>query len=180
MYTIRELCKKSGLSRTALLYYESIGLLTPEARSESNYRLYSDNLSKRLEKICTYRDAGVPLADIVQILSFESTEEREILERTLSMLNNKAKEIRESQEKIATLLNHAPGREPSSLGIDVKEIMAALAPLGIGEDTFLQMHEVLENNSPEGHHYLLNLLGFSEDEISRIISLTRKNTIGSD
>ena len=27
MFTIRELCKKSGLSRTALLYYESIGLL---------------------------------------------------------------------------------------------------------------------------------------------------------
>ena len=75
MYTIRELCKRSGLSRTALLYYESIGLLTAEARSESNYRLYSDDSAERLEKICTYRDAGVPLAEIVQILSHENSEE---------------------------------------------------------------------------------------------------------
>ena len=81
MYTIRELCKISGLSRTALLYYESIGLLTPEARSESNYRLYSDDSAKRLERICTYREAGVPLAEIVQILSYESNDEREILGR---------------------------------------------------------------------------------------------------
>ena len=98
MYTIRELCKRSGLSRTALLYYESIGLLTAEARSESNYRLYSDKSAERLEKICTYRDAGVPLAEIVQILSHENSEEREILERTLQMLNVKAKEIKESRK----------------------------------------------------------------------------------
>jgi len=53
MYTIRKLCERSGLSRTALLYYESIGLLEAEGRSESNYRLYSDVSAERLEKICT-------------------------------------------------------------------------------------------------------------------------------
>jgi DNA-binding transcriptional MerR regulator len=174
MYTIRELCKRSGLSRTALLHYESIGLLTAEERNESNYRLYSDASAKRLEKICTYRDAGVPLAEIVQILSHENSEEREILERTLQMLNVKAREIKVSQEKIAALLHHAPSVEFPLLGIDIKTIMASLAPLGIGEDVFLQIHEALENNSPEGHHSLLKFLGFSETEINRIISNTRK------
>ena len=168
MYTIRELCKESRLSRTALLYYESIGLLTPEARSESNYRLYSDDSLERLERICTYRDAGVPLAEIVQILSYENNREQEILERTLLMLNKKASEIKESQERIAALLHRVPGTEPLYLGIDIKEIMASLAPLGIGDDVFLQIHGLLEENSPEGHYSLLKLLGFSEEEINSI------------
>jgi DNA-binding transcriptional MerR regulator len=174
LFTVRELCKKSGLSRTAILYYESIGLLTPEARSESNYRLYSDDSAERLEKICTYRDAGVPLADIAQILSLESSAEREILERTLLMLNHRAKEIRESQERIITLLQHTPNTSRSLFGIDMKAIMASLAPLGIGEDVFLQIHRALENNSPEGHHQLLSLLGFDEDEVNRIICSMKK------
>ena len=174
VFTIRELCKKSGLSRTALLYYESIGLLVSEARSESNYRLYSEESVERLEKICTYRDAGVPLTDIAQILSIARSEEREILEKTLSMLNDKAKEIREIQDKIAALLHRVPDADTSSLRIDVKTIMASLAPLGIGEDIFLQIHEALESNSPEGHLTLLNLLGFSEDDINRVTTKARK------
>jgi hypothetical protein len=43
-----------------------------------------------------------------QILSHENSTKREILERTLLMLNHKAKEIKESQERITTLLHHAP------------------------------------------------------------------------
>ena len=174
MYTIRKLCEKSGLSRTALLYYESIGLLAAEARSESNYRLYSDISAERLEKIGTYRDAGVPLAEIEQILNHENSEEREILERTLAMLNSKAREIRESQEKIAALLHQAPGAESPLSGIDIKTIMASLAPLGIGEEVFLQIHEALEKNSPEAHNSLMKFIGFSEAEINRIISGARK------
>lgn len=170
MYTIRELCKKAGLSRTALLYYETIGLLIAESRRESNYRLYSDESANRLERICIYRDAGVPLADIVQILSYESNDEREILERTLSMLNKKAREIKESQEKIAALFHYASSTDFPFAGIDIKAIMASLEPLGIGEDVFLQIHEVFEKSSPEGHQTLLNLLGFSEDEVSHIFS----------
>ncbi|MCL1805781.1 MAG: MerR family transcriptional regulator [Clostridiales bacterium] len=177
MYTIRNLCERSGLSRTALLYYESIGLLRAEARSESNYRLYSDDSAERLEKICTYRDAGVPLADIVQILSYESSEEREILERTLHMLNHKAKEIKESQEKIASLLHQAPSVDSPLSGVDVRTILASLAPLGIGEEVFLQIHGAIEHSSPEGHQSLMKFLGFSEDEINRVMSGTRKKSM---
>ena len=177
MYTIRKLCERSGLSRTTLLYYESIGLLEAEARSESNYRLYTDVSAERLDKICTYRDAGVPLMDIQQILGYENNEEREILERTLYMLNNKAKEIRDSQEKIASLLHNATNTEYPISGIDIKKIIASLAPLGIGEEVFLQIHEAFENNSPEDHQSLMKFLGFSEDEINRAISGARNKNM---
>ena len=169
MYTIRELCRKSGLSRTALLYYESIGLLAAEARSESNYRLYSDDAVRRLERICTYRDAGVPLAEIAQILSYESDSEREILEKTLAMLNNKAQEIRESQVKIAALLHQEVMPSFPYESLDLAAIMERLAPFGVDENVFLQIHEVLEQRSPKGHRFLLELIGLDAQSIDQIL-----------
>lgn len=168
MYTVKELSKKSGLSRTALLYYESIALLSAESRSESNYRLYSEDSVRCLERICIYRDAGVPLNEIANILSFGEDAERIVLEKTLSMLNQKAKEIRASQENIAALLHRET--EPGFLfaGIDTKKIFSSLVQLGIGEDVFLQIHEILEKNSPDSHLTVLKMLGFNEDEINRI------------
>jgi DNA-binding transcriptional MerR regulator len=38
--TLGQLGRAVGLSRTALLYYESLGLLVPRTRSAAGYRLY--------------------------------------------------------------------------------------------------------------------------------------------
>ena len=42
MFTVTKLARRCGLSRTALLYYESIGLMPPAQRSGGNYRCYGD------------------------------------------------------------------------------------------------------------------------------------------
>jgi len=159
-----------GLSRTALLYYESVGLLHAEARSSANYRLYSDVSAKRLERICTYKDAGVPLKKISGILDHEADDEREILEKTLLMLNQKAQEIKKNQDRIAALLNHEPA-ECSSTQIDLRGIMDSLTQIGFGEDVFLQIHGILEHKTPDGHLSFLKQCGFSDEEISHILSV---------
>ena len=64
MYTIGRLARRYQLSRSTLLYYDRIGLLKPGARTETGYRIYDEYDAKRLEKICTYRRAGLALADI--------------------------------------------------------------------------------------------------------------------
>ena len=158
-----------GLSRTALLYYESIGLLSAEARSGSNYRLYSNASAKRLERICAYRDAGVPLAKIAGILDREDGDEREILEKTLLMLNQKAQKIKKNQDKITALLNFEPA-ECSSVQADFRSVMDSLAQMGFGEEVFLQIHGILEHKTPDGHLSFLKMCGFGEEEISRILS----------
>jgi len=174
MYTIKELSKKSGLSRTALLYYESIGLLTPESRSESNYRLYGEESLKRLDRICTYRDAGVPLSEIVIILEFKHDVEREVLERTLTMLNHKAQEVKESQDKVSALLHQEVIPHISLSGSEIKSFIDILEPLGIDESVYLQFHEILEANSPESHRAFLDFCGFAEDDIARILAHMNK------
>ena len=56
MYTTKQLCAKAGLSRSALLYYDSLGLVSPSARSQANYRLYFDDDMRRLERVCIKSD----------------------------------------------------------------------------------------------------------------------------
>ena len=51
MLTISQLARRFGLSRSTLLYYDSIGLLSPSARSDANYRLYSRNDIERMERV---------------------------------------------------------------------------------------------------------------------------------
>jgi DNA-binding transcriptional MerR regulator len=54
VYTIGRIARIFGLSRSTLLYYDSIGLLTPTGRSDAGYRLYSEDDRKRLERINDY------------------------------------------------------------------------------------------------------------------------------
>ena len=68
MLTIGQLARRFELSRSTLLYYDSIGLLSPSGRSRANYRLYSDDDVRRMEAIAGYRRAGLPLADIARLL----------------------------------------------------------------------------------------------------------------
>lgn len=168
MYTIRDLCEKSGLSRSALLYYDSIGILSPTTRSGANYRLYSEEAIKQLERICTYREAGVPLDEIGQILKMGESIERVVLEKTLSVLNFEARKIKRQQEKITAMLQDE--KSPVSLGIDIDSVMSTLETIGFGEDMLLKVHKMLEGESPDMHRKLLALFDFSDDEISSILS----------
>ena len=58
MLTISQLGRRFGLSRSTLLYYDSIGLLSPSLRSRANYRLYSRSDVERMELIDVYRQVA--------------------------------------------------------------------------------------------------------------------------
>ena len=66
--TISALARRFGLSRSALLHYDRIGLLSPSGRSLAGYRCYSEADADRLRAIQTFRQAGVPLAGIRALL----------------------------------------------------------------------------------------------------------------
>src|SRR5215471_4287565 len=72
MFTVTKLARRCGMSRTALLYYESIGLMPPPLRSGGNYRSYSEADMRRLLQIRAYREAGLKLEDIRTILNTKS------------------------------------------------------------------------------------------------------------
>jgi len=82
-YSISQLSGLFGLSRSALLYYDRIGLLIPSDRSEAGYRLYTQKDHDRLNQICTFRNTGLALADIKKLLDSDNAPSVKILENRL-------------------------------------------------------------------------------------------------
>src|SRR5580698_8023775 len=102
--TLTKLARAAGLSRSTVLYYESIGLLRKAKRSAGNYRLYSDADAGRLRQICVYRSAGLTLEDIRALLDRPATDLAAILKRRLAQLGEEMERLRGQQQAIARLL----------------------------------------------------------------------------
>ena len=68
MVTIGQLAKKVNVRTSTLRYYEGEGLLTPDGRSESGYRLYAETAVQRLNLIHRAQRLGFSLAEIRALL----------------------------------------------------------------------------------------------------------------
>jgi DNA-binding transcriptional MerR regulator len=84
LFTIGELAKQAGVSRSMLRYYEDQGLLKPAARSAAGYRLYSPEAARTLLFIQRAQRLGFSLADI-QIL-LDRIEHSALLDETVVAL----------------------------------------------------------------------------------------------
>lgn len=66
--TIGQVAKRSGLSTSALRFYETKGLIT-SARNAGGQRRYPRDVLRRVAVIKTAQKLGIPLADIAKTLS---------------------------------------------------------------------------------------------------------------
>jgi len=68
-YTVGEVAAIAHVSVRTLHHYDATGLLTPSARSEAGYRLYTDSDLERLQQVLVYRDLELPLDEIARLMS---------------------------------------------------------------------------------------------------------------
>ncbi|MGF1691496.1 Zn(2+)-responsive transcriptional regulator [Photobacterium kagoshimensis] len=68
MYLIGQLAKRSGVSSDTLRFYEKNGLLQPAGRSDSGYRLYSEENLSRVKFIMRSKAVGLSLDEIRELL----------------------------------------------------------------------------------------------------------------
>ena len=176
MYTINHLCKTFHLSRSTLLYYDTIGLLKPSCRTESNYRKYSEEDCNRLRKICTFRDAGIPLEQMKEILNADNQKECEVLTEKLQLINKEIKELRFRQKLIVTLLKQK--NQPDARMVLDKDIFATvLTSMGFDEKNLEEFHKRFEQEAPNSHQFFLELLGMDEEEIKNLKDYLLSQTI---
>lgn len=168
MLTIGRLARRFSLSRSTLLYYDRIGLLRPTARTPSNYRLYAETDCRRLERICFYRQAGLTLGEIANILNSKAGSViAGILEKRLIHLNEQIRGLRRQQQVIVELLNseHLPEK---SRGLSREKWVALLRAAGMDDNAMYQWHVEFERLFPEDHHDFLLSLGIPEADIKKI------------
>ncbi len=74
-YTVQKLAKLAGISTRTLRYYDEIGILKPARINSSGYRIYGQAEVDRLQQILFYRELGVQLDRIKEIITSPSFDE---------------------------------------------------------------------------------------------------------
>lgn len=166
MLTVGRLAAKYGLSRSTLLYYSRIGLLRPRARSAANYRLYSEADEVRLGQICRYRAAGVPLAEIGELLGTKGAKVA-VLERRLAALDAEIAALREQQRVVLGLLGQRR-RLAMTRALDKQRWVALLRAAGLSDDDMDRWHVEFERREPQAHQDFLESLGILPAEVRAI------------
>lgn len=85
---IGELAKTTGLTTKAIRYYELLGLLRQARRTESGYRLYTDDDLHRLEFVKKAKLLGLSLDEIRDILTLREQEQAPCV-HVLALLDQK-------------------------------------------------------------------------------------------
>jgi DNA-binding transcriptional MerR regulator len=166
-YTISRLARVHGLSRTALLYYDRIGLLPASGRSLAGYRCYSEADAERLSRICTFRQAGLALEEIRTILAGAETPTEAVLESRLGEIAGQIRDLRTKQRLLCAMLRNVHGGSAPP-AVDKHMWVEMLRAAGMDEEGMAHWHAEFERRAPEGHHEFLASLGITEPEIRRI------------
>jgi len=170
--TVTSLARSCNLARSTVLYYESIGLVKRPKRSAGNYRVYSEKDLERLRQICTYRDAGLTLADIRSILDAPGSDAASVLRRRLTELSAGIERLRQHQRTISRLLKTTD--QFRRLPVVTKEkFTAVLRASGFTEDDMRRLHTEFENNAPNEHQEFLEFLHIPAEEIRSIREWSR-------
>jgi DNA-binding transcriptional MerR regulator len=173
MVTVSMLARRCGLSRSALLHYESLGLLRRPPRTAGNYRAYGDADWQRLEQIQRYRKVGLSLEAIRTILDQPRGGAAAVLERRLADIGREIETLREHQLAILRLL-----RKSRTLGrtdaMTKDTWVTIMRKAGFTEADMARWHAEFESAAPDDHQEFLQFLQIPKDEIRRIREWSRK------
>lgn len=107
---IQDFSERTGISKSALRYYEQKNLLFPHERSKNGYRVYFDNQIATVKLISSLRLASVPIKNI-QIYLWENEEARR-----QQMMQNWIYNIKKSRDLLTLSLRYL---ESSSISKEI-------------------------------------------------------------
>ncbi|OXT05876.1 MerR family transcriptional regulator [Thermoanaerobacterium thermosaccharolyticum] len=108
-YKIEDVSIKTGLTKRAIRYYEDLNLITPK-RTDSGYRLYTDEDIEKIQKIISLKESlGFSLAEIKAALDLDKNVKNILsgdaadiatIDNYISMIKNQIKLIDEKSNKL--------------------------------------------------------------------------------
>ncbi len=92
-YTVQKLANLSGISTRTLRYYDEIGILKPARINSSGYRIYGQKEVDRLQQILFYRELGISLDSIKEIVTSPSFDGAKALKEHREKLLEKRQQL---------------------------------------------------------------------------------------
>jgi DNA-binding transcriptional MerR regulator len=106
LMSISKFANFTGISRSALIFFDENGLFFPESRGDNGYRYYSPRQLVTINFVNTLRALDVPLKKIRELAHERSPEDLiELLFEQEDILNAEAERIREMLRVVTTLLS---------------------------------------------------------------------------
>lgn len=143
MYRISELAQHVGLSRSTLLYYEKLGLISAK-RQTNGYRSYSENDLQRLVLLQQLQAGGLSLKECQACL--EAKVDREQLLHRLNVLDDEIAKKQKARDLLSSML---------------------------GMNSMRGWHQAIEEQAPSAHLDWLIKQGFDEKQAMRLKWLSK-------
>lgn len=131
MLTIGQLASYAGVTVRAVRHYHQVGLLPEPKRDRSGYRSYDAQAVVELIKIRTLTEAGVPLAQVPDLLDASPEEFADAVQEIDKRLRSEIRRLQRNRKEIAKL---AAG-DSLALPEEVVEYLEMLRDAGVPEAT---------------------------------------------
>ena len=105
-YSVKTLARLAGVSVRTLHLYDEMGLLKPSMRTEKRYRLYGKAEAIRLQQILFYKELGLPLKEIAEILDDPGFDPIKSLEKHRELIEQKQVQLTTLLKTIDKTINH--------------------------------------------------------------------------
>ncbi|MBG9444396.1 MerR family transcriptional regulator [Cytobacillus firmus] len=113
-YTVQKLAQLAGVSSRTLRYYDEIGVLKPARTNSSGYRIYGQQEVDRLQQILFYRELGISLDQIKEIITAPAFDAAEALKEHREKLLEKRKQLDLLITNVEKTIASAEGRTTMS------------------------------------------------------------------
>lgn len=137
MYTIGRLAHRARINADSIRFYERQGLLSPATKTDSGYRLYTDDAVRRIGFIKHAQRCGFSLAEVAVLLQTDSVEPT-VRANAYRLAADKQAEIDDSIEALRTMSEALScmldardgGAESGPVAFEQSALMNALEPAG--------------------------------------------------
>lgn len=109
MYTVKQVAALANVTVRTLHHYDEIGLLRPTAVGANGYRYYDDAALLRLQQILFYREIGLELAQIKDILDSPDFDLLTALRSHRTVLADKGRRLNDLITTIDATISHLAG-----------------------------------------------------------------------
>ena len=114
MYTVKQLSDLAQVSVRTLHYYDEIGLLIPSQVGDNGYRYYDDSAVLRLQQILFYREIGMELMQIKDVLDSPNFDLVTALKSHRALLLEKSERLLNLVSTVDSTIQHLQGKKTMS------------------------------------------------------------------